>query len=121
MATGIDQPLADHRDVGVGGIDFCNNTNQRAENKRLAVAAEQIERFVRRLHERHNVCLKGKAGQTDAEVLGLGIFSGGIDHLIICIGILRFDIMQILAPERLGQGRFSGLASSGQKHFFHIK
>ena len=68
-------PLSDHWNVGMGGIYLGDDPDQRPQEKILAAVTEQVKRLIGCLYNSDHIRLKGKAGQSYAEMLGFRIFS----------------------------------------------
>ena len=85
------------------GINLGDDADKGTQDKGTAACPKQIERLICCLHDCHHVCLKGKAGKSHAEPLGLRIFPRRVNGIIIGIGVLRFYIMKLLAFQRLCQ------------------
>ena len=85
------------------------------QDKRTQAGAEQVKGFVRRLDHGNHIRLEGKAGKPHAEALGFRVFPRGVDGVVIGTGVLGLPIMELFAPQRLGEGSLSGFASAHQK------
>ena len=115
VAPRVDQPLPDHGDIGIGGVDLRDDADEGAEDEGAEAGAEQIVGLVRSLDDGHRVRLEGKAGQPRAEMLGLCILPRRVDGVVVGAGVLCLHIVELFAPQGLGQGSLSGLAPAHQK------
>ena len=106
FATGINQPLLHHGDIGVRRVDFRNNADERALDKGPATGAEQIKGLVGCLYDSNHIGFKGKTGQPYTEMLRFCIFSRRVNCVGGCIDILSFFRNADLHPSKLVSGKF---------------
>ena len=68
-------PLSDHWNIGMWGIYLGDDPDQRPQEKISAAVTEQVKWLIGCLYDSDHIRLKGKAGQSYAEMLGFRIFS----------------------------------------------
>ena len=115
LTAGIDHPVFHHGNIGEGGVDLCNNTDERPVGKALAVRLKHAEGLIRRHQQGQHIRLKGKAGQPQSAPLGLRVLAGRVDDIGPRVGVLGFMVVELFALEHLGQGGLSRLAPPHQK------
>ena len=81
----------------------------------MEACAEEVVGLVGRLDKGDRIRLEGEAGKACAEVFGLRVLPGGIDEAVLRLGVLRLDIMELLALQGLDKGGFAGLAPAHEK------